>query len=231
MGGNALIGERHVMSVRIHVIDQDSRRRASIAREFLGRGFHAEIYEDLTEFAERMPSGGYVFAHDDLHKCDPAQLRQLMGAQEMPLPITFYAAEPAPERIVQAMQLGAWDYLKWPFEARLLDASLKTLAAVGDRLIVEHRRRREARQKVQGLTARETDVLRLLVKGCANKNIAMELEISPRTVEIHRGNMMRKLQAQTTSDAVRIALYAGLDAEFMRSEVLDYSDILLDRAA
>jgi two-component system response regulator FixJ len=219
------------MSVRIHVIDQDSRRRASIAREFLGRGLHAEIYEDLTEFSERMPSGGYVFAHDDQRQCDLIQLRQLMGAQEMPLPITFYSADPAPERIVQAMQLGAWDYLKWPFEARLLDASLKTLAAVGDRLIVEHRRRHEARQKVKGLTARETDVLRLLVKGCANKSIAMELDISPRTVEIHRGNMMRKLQAQTTSDAVRIALYAGLDAEFMRSEILDYSDILLERAA
>jgi FixJ family two-component response regulator len=129
------------------------------------------------------------------------------------------------------MQLGAWDYLKWPFEAHLLDSSLRTLVAVGDRLIGEHRRRRDAREKVQSLTARETDVLKLLVQGCANKNIAMELEISPRTVEIHRGNMMRKLQAQTTSDAVRIALYAGLDAEFMRGEVIDLAGILLDRAA
>jgi FixJ family two-component response regulator len=219
------------MGVRIHVIDRDSRRRASIAREFLGRGFHAEIYEDLTEFTERMPSGGYVFAYDELDRCDAGQLRQLMGGQEMPLPITFYADEPAPERIVQAMQLGAWDYLKWPFEAHLLDSSLRTLVAVGDRLIGEYRRRREAREKVQSLTARETDVLKLLVQGCANKNIAMELEISPRTVEIHRGNMMRKLQAQTTSDAVRIALYAGLDAEFMRGEVIDFAGILLDRAA
>lgn len=219
------------MGVRIHVIDHDSRRRASIAREFLGRGFHAEIYEDLTEFKDRMPSGGYVFAHDDTNHCDPKQLRELMGDQEIPLPVTFYSSEPAPERIVQAMQLGAWDYLKWPFDAKLLDSSLRTLAAVGDRLIGEHRRRLEARSKVERLTAREKDVLRLMVQGYANKNIAMELDISPRTVEIHRGNMMRKLQANTTSDAVRIALYAGLDAEFVRSGILEAAGITLDWAA
>ena len=219
------------MGVRIHVIDHDSRRRASIAREFLGRGFHAEIYEDLTEFKDRMPSGGYVFAHDDTDHCDPKQLRELMGDQEIPLPVTFYSSEPAPERIVQAMQLGAWDYLKWPFDAKLLDSSLRTLAAVGDRLIGEHRRRLEARSKVERLTAREKDVLRLMVQGYANKNIAMELDISPRTVEIHRGNMMRKLQANTTSDAVRIALYAGLDAEFVRSGILEAAGITLDWAA
>jgi FixJ family two-component response regulator len=219
------------MGVRIHVIDHDSRRRASIAREFLGRGFHAEIYEDLTEFKDRMPSGGYVFAHDDTDHCDPKQLRELMGDQEIPLPMTFYSSEPAPERIVQAMQLGAWDYLKWPFDTKLLDSSLRTLAAVGDRLIGEHRRRLEARAKVERLTARENDVLKLMVQGYANKNIAMELDISPRTVEIHRGNMMRKLQANTTSDAVRIALYAGLDAEFVRGGVFEMAGITLDWAA
>ena len=219
------------MGVRIHVIDHDSRRRASIAREFLGRGFHAEIYEDLTEFKDRMPSGGYVFAHDDTNHCDPKQLRELMGDQEIPLPVTFYSSEPAPERIVQAMQLGAWDYLRWPFAAELLDSSLRTLAAVGDRLIGEHRRRLDARAKVERLTARERDVLKLMVQGHANKNIAMELDISPRTVEIHRGNMMRKLQANTTSDAVRIALYAGLDAEFVRGGIFDAAGMTLDWAA
>lgn len=219
------------MGVRIHVIDHDSRRRASIAREFLGRGFHAEIYEDLTEFKDRMPSAGYVFAHDDVSHCDPRQIRELMGDQDIPLPVTFYSSEPAPERIVQAMQLGAWDYLRWPFDSRLLDSSLHTLAAVGDRLIGEHRRRLEARAKVERLTARENDVLRLMVQGYANKNIAMELDISPRTVEIHRGNMMRKLQATTTSDAVRIALYAGLDAEFVRGGIFEAAGISLDWAA
>ena len=154
-----------------------------------------------------------------------------MGDQNIPLPITFYSAEPAPERIVQAMQLGAWDYLKWPFDPRLLDASLRTLAAIGDRLIGEHRRRIEAKAKVDRLTGRETDVLRLMVQGYANKNIAMDLDISPRTVEIHRGNMMRKLQASSTSDAVRIALYAGLDAEFVRGGTFEIAGMALDRAA
>lgn len=215
---------------RIHVIDSDSRRRASIAREFLGRGYHAEIYEDLSEFRQRMPSSGYIFAHDDVERCDPRQLREMMGNRGIPLPITFYSSEPAPERIVQAMQLGAWDYLRWPFEAQLLDSSLKTLAAVGDRLIGEHRRRSEARVKVEQLTGRERDVLCLMVKGNANKNIALELDISPRTVEIHRGNMMRKLQANTTSEAVRIALYAGLDADFIPGGLADLAGMALEAA-
>ena len=219
------------MGVRIHVIDHDSRRRAAIAREFLGRGFHAEIYEDLAEFRDRMPTGGYVFAHDDAVHCDPRQLRELLGDQDLPLPMTLYSAEPAPERIVRAMQLGAWDYLKWPFDPRLLDASLRALAVFGERLIGEHRRRAEARGKVHELTGRERDVLRLMVEGYANKHIATQLKISPRTVEIHRGNMMRKLQAGTAAEAVRIAIYAGLDAGFDRSGLLEFAAMALDRAA
>jgi two-component system, LuxR family, response regulator FixJ len=219
------------MGVRIHIIDHDSRRRASIAREFLRRGFHAEIYEDLAEFRQRMPMEGYVFAHDDVDSCDPGQLRELMGREDIPLPTTFYSTEPAPERIVQAMQLGAWNYLKWPFEAPLLDSALMMLAAVGERLIGERRRRSEARAKVDQLTGREKDVLELLVKGSSNKAIAIELEISPRTVEIHRGNMMRKLRASSTSEAVRIGLHAGIDAEFAVGATRELAGMVLDRAA
>jgi two-component system response regulator FixJ len=64
---------------------------------------------------------------------------------------------------------------------------------------------------IDELSPREMDVLNSLVSGNANKQTAQELGISPRTVEIHRGNMMRKLNARSPSDAVRLALYAGLD--------------------
>jgi FixJ family two-component response regulator len=217
------------MAVRIHVIDHDSRRRAAIARDLLGRGFHAEIYENLSEFRARIPATGYVLAHDDDAHCPPARLRESLG--DVPLPIAFYAAEPAPERIVHAMHLGAWNYLKWPFNPRLLDSALDTLGAVGERLLGEYSRRSQAKGKVGQLTARERDVLELIVQGNSNKTIAIALDISPRTVEIHRSNMMRKLQASTTSDAVRIALYAGIDEQFAPEGLRETPSIALDRAA
>ncbi|QGN55762.1 response regulator transcription factor [Novosphingobium sp. Gsoil 351] len=205
------------MSVHTHVIDHDSRRGASVAREFFARGLHAELYEDLAEFKQCMPKDGYIFAYDDLDLYDVRQLRTLIGDRDILLPMTFYSSDPTPERIVQAMQFGAWDYLNWPFDRTLLDRSLDRLAGLGNRLIGEHRRQREARAKVDRLTAREREVLRLMAQGNTNRNIARELEISPRTVEIHRGNMMRKLEATSTSDGVRIALYAGFDRAFTRA--------------
>jgi two-component system response regulator FixJ len=123
----------------------------------------------------------------------------------------MYSDAPSPEKIVKAMIDGVLDYLQWPFDPVLLDRAVERLQVEGERRAEQDRRQLQARSLVEELSPREREVLISIVQGRANKETARELGISARTVEIHRGNMMRKLRAKSTSDAVRMALYAGLD--------------------
>ncbi|MXP40924.1 helix-turn-helix transcriptional regulator [Altererythrobacter soli] len=195
----------------VHVIDPDFRRRAHIAYELLQRNIHAEVYEDVEEFGARNPDEGAVLAVDNPAHCDARALIQILeGAGR--LPVAVYSEEPSPARIVNAMLAGALDYLQFPFEDRLLDKAVERLTNEGDRRAEQACRRAEAKAAVEELSARELQVLVSMVQGNSNKEIAQTLGISPRTVEIHRGNMMRKLKARSSSDAIRMAVYAGLDA-------------------
>ena len=196
----------------IHVIDPDFRRRARITFELAQRNLHAEIYEDLEEFGSRIPDGGAIFIADEAGRCNARDVRAMLDRLGRPLPVAVYSADPAPQRIVDAMLGGALDYLRWPFEPTRLEAAWARLSDEGERRAQLARRGASAKAAIDHLSVREHEVLELMVEGDSNKEIGRRLGISPRTVEIHRGNMMRKLNARSPSDAVRLAMYAGLDA-------------------
>jgi len=200
------------MTSPIHVIDPDYRRRARIAHELRARSAHAEIYEDLAEFCRSKPSMGVIFAADEGDSPAAGVIVKAMQDQRMALPLILYAPTPALERAVSAILLGALDYLEWPFVPELLDRAFERIATEGERRLQHDGMRMAARAKVDLLTSRERDVLKALIAGLPNKDIGEALHISPRTVEIHRANMMRKLGATSTADAVRVALYAEVDA-------------------
>jgi FixJ family two-component response regulator len=197
-------------NTHIHVIDVDFRRRAQISNVLTSRNFHTEIYEDPAEFIGNLPSHGSILINEDPERSDLDTFFSLVRRQGRFYPISVYSHAPAPPRIVRAIRNGAIDYLQWPFEPALLDLTLHRLADEGDRrLKIEHEKGR-AKAKVAQLTRRETDVLISLLSGNSNKEVAEELAISPRTVEIYRKNMMSKLSARSASEAARIAIYAGL---------------------
>lgn len=200
-----------VMRPHIHVIDPDFRRRAHISHALMSRNVHAEIYEHLEEFGSRVPEEGAVFAIDDPAHCDARALIEILEGSGRRLPVAMYSDQPSPDKVVDAMLAGALDYLQFPFEDRLLDKAVERLSHEGERRAEKDGRRAEAKAAVEELSARELQVLAAMVQGNSNKEIAQTLGISPRTVEIHRGNMMRKLNARSTSDAIRLAVYAGLD--------------------
>lgn len=194
----------------VHVIDCDSRRRAEISRELMTRGAHAEIYEDINEFLRILPPGGAVLMVDHAERSELADLLAAVRSEGRYYPVSVYCEAPEPEQVARAMRDGALDYLRWPFEPALLDDALRRLAEEGDRRRKVELARARARASVEQLTGREHDVLVSLLHGNSNKQIAAELDLSPRTVEIYRKNVMRKLDARSTSDAVRIGIYADL---------------------
>jgi len=196
----------------LHIICGDSRSRAEQARIAFALGQHAEVYGELDELIERLPSDGLILAADD--GSDEAAERVIGSLADAGiwLPVVFTASEPEIERVVAAIKAGALDYLALPLEmgglARRLDAILAEAGQHADR----RRQEVEAQQAIALLSRREREVLELLSAGCSNKEIARTLEISPRTVEIHRGNMMTKLGAGHPADAVRLWLTAEQEA-------------------
>jgi two-component system, LuxR family, response regulator FixJ len=197
---------------RIHVIDPDFRRRAQVSRELSTWNIHAEIYEDLEEFCQVNPHDGFLFAAEN--SPGPANTIEALRANGVQLPVVMYAEQPSTENVVSAMRSGAFDYLQWPFDPSGLRSTFRRLNHDGSRMRQEARLRAASMAKIGRLTNREREVLVRLVQGMSNKEMASDLRISPRTVEIHRGNTMTKLNAQSAADAVRIALYAGLDEGF-----------------
>lgn len=190
------------------LVDGDLRRRAAISHCLSGSGLHVEPFENAGELYSRWPGDGLLLVHDDGDAV--ADLIAHMSRTGDWLPIIAFAEQPATSRIVEAVLQGAVDYLVWPFD----DAQLiESMAVAEDRArSVAGAKLREAvaRSRVERLTRREREVLAGVAGGLSNRLIGEKLSISPRTVEIHRANMLNKMGASHTSEAIRIAIEASL---------------------
>lgn len=193
----------------LHIVGGESRSRAEQARIAFALGHHAEIYSDLDELIAQPPRDGIILAADDAGAGPAHAVIARLGDHGIWLPVIFVATDPAIDRVVAAVKAGALDYLKLPFEMGVFARRLDVILAEAGQHAERRRREVEARRDIALLSRREREVLELLSAGCSNKEIARQLEISPRTVEIHRSNMMTKLGASHPADAVRL----WIDAE------------------
>ncbi len=198
--------------VTLHILDGDSARRAQLARLAFAAGHHAEIYANAEELLSHAPSGGIVLAHDDPPgEGVPALIGAMMRAGQW-LPVIAVAEEPTTEAVVSTIKAGALDYLLVPEQIAPLNEAISRASREAETHRAHRARAAEARQRISRLSLREREVLDRLAEGCSNKAIARDLEISPRTVEIHRMKMMGKLGARHAAEAVRLRIEAtGLD--------------------
>ena len=194
----------------IAVVDQNSRRRAAMTHTFSGSGIHIEPFEAIDELTQTWPHTEAIMAHDIDEAV--AELVILMAENGRWLPIIAFAEKPGTDQVVKAILAGAVDYLAWPCDTAQLVAALIGAESTGTALGSLKLREARARSRVQRLTRREREVLAGVAVGLSNRLIGEQLEISPRTVEIHRANMLTKMGAQHTSEAIRIAIEASLVA-------------------
>lgn len=196
----------------IHFVEPNARLRAELARVAYALGHHCELYSDLSELAAHPPRGGIIVARDCAQTGGIASFLERLLNLGIWLPVIATEVAPCPSRIVEAVKAGAIDYLALPLESERFLRSLARVAKEAERATASRRRTLEARQRIATLSGREREVLEHLAAGGTNKLIARELEISPRTVEIHRANMMSKLGARHSADAVRLRLEAKVES-------------------
>ena len=192
----------------LHILDSDSARRAQLARLAFAAGHHAEIYAHAEELLSHAPAGGLVLAQDEPVGEGIIALVNAMNRSGQWLPVIAIAETPSISAVVRAIKAGALDYLTVPEQIAPLNEAVSRSAREADAQRIQRARSAEARQRISRLSTREREVLDRLAEGCSNKAIARDLEISPRTVEIHRMKMMGKLGARHAAEAVRLRIEA-----------------------
>ncbi|GGD74800.1 hypothetical protein GCM10010990_25580 [Croceicoccus mobilis] len=192
---------------KAHIVDREPSRRASVARTFMNRGVHAEIYDGIDELRARPPEKGFVLAHQSEVEEQPSQLEQIIEIARAP--VSVYSEDPILKKVVEAMLAGAIDYWKWPLSDTELEEALSNIEARGNKKGRQALKRTEARKAIATLSKRELQVLTGVFKGQTAKQISADLGSKVRTIEIQRATLYKKLNAQSASDAVRIAFLAG----------------------
>jgi len=184
------------------------RRRAAISHCLADSAIHVEPFEDASELIGRWPRNGLLLVYDDGRSI--AQLLTQMGKSGHWLPVIGFAQEPSTRMVVRAVLDGAIDYIAWPFDRDDITRVVDDAEAKAETFGSAKLREALARSRVDRLTKREREVLAGVAGGLSNRMIGEKLSISPRTVEIHRANMLTKMGANHTSEAIRIAIEAAM---------------------
>jgi two-component system response regulator FixJ len=194
------------------VIDDDEAVRQSLAFLLGTAGIEVQTYDSAAEFLKNAAKvrTGCVITDVRMPDISGIELLQRVKELELGLPVIVITGHGDVPLAVQAMRIGAVDFLEKPFDDEVLLRSVRSALDKHNRDIRGQAERAEIASRLAALSKRERDVLDGLVAGRANKQIAFDLGISPRTVEIYRANLMTKMQAASLSDVVRMALLAGV---------------------
>jgi two-component system response regulator FixJ len=199
----------------VHLVDDDEAIRRSASFMLRTSGYLVKTYASGVELLAvgRAVPAGCILLDVRMPEMDGLEVQAALKEQGVLLPVIVMTGHGDVNIAVQAMKAGAVDFIEKPFEKAVLLSAIEE----GFARIEQSGRRRaradEAKVRLEALTPREADVLQGLVRGHPNKTIAYDLGISPRTVEIHRANLMTKLGVASLSEALRIAFAAGMGDE------------------
>lgn len=199
----------------VHIVDDDQEILDSVSFLLRAQAIETTTHSSAMEFLQRLNElrPGCILLDISMPGMSGMELQEHLKASGCRMPVIIVTGHSDVSMAVRAMKHGAIDFLQKPFSKEdLLDAIREAWAAL-EHAATDEEECRKARELTSGLTPRELQVLKGLVKGQQNKVIAHELGISPRTVELYRANAMRRLSARSLSEMLHIAFLADIGTE------------------
>jgi two-component system response regulator FixJ len=192
----------------VHVVDDDPAVRDSLLFLLNSADIVAKAYEAASALlarADRLEPGCILtdVRMPEMNGLEMVRRLTDLGVKHPVIVITGHADVPL---AIEAMRAGVRDFLEKPFDDEALLASIRAALAEGERTVQQEGQTAELRTRMESLSGRERQVLDGLVAGQANKVIAYDLGLSPRTVEVYRANVMTKMQARSLSELVRMSM-------------------------
>ena len=197
---------------KVYVIDDDEAMRDSLNFLLDAAGLEVVLFETAQHFLEVLPGldFGCVVSDVRMPGIDGIELLKRMKASQSKFPILIMTGHGDVPLAVEAMKLGAVDFLEKPFEDDRLTAMIETAIRGAEPAAKDDAVTQDIAARVATLSPRERQVMEGLIAGLSNKLIARDYDISPRTIEVYRANVMTKMQAGSLSELVRLAMRAGL---------------------
>jgi two-component system, LuxR family, response regulator FixJ len=192
----------------VHIIDDDDALRESLAFLLQSAQIEVRSYPSASAFLDALPEVGLGCVITDVRMpgLSGIDLLKRLRDGKIGVPVIVVTGHGDVPLAVEAMKFGAIDFLEKPFDDEVLLSAVRSAMRNQEGESKRHAERAAIEDRLAALSKRERDVLEGLVGGRANKQIAFDLGISPRTVEIYRANLMEKMKATSLSDLVRMAL-------------------------
>ena len=198
----------------VYIVDDDEAVRDSLSWLLEGNGFSVRVFsnaEELLDFSKTQSNGmtGCLILDVRMPGITGVELHDVLLNEGIDIPVIFITGHGSVSLAVKSMKKGAIDFLEKPFSdeeiCRLVDSSLQKARDVSDKKEVNLK----VKELLAKLTPRENQVLERITAGRLNKQIADDLNISIKTVEAHRANIMTKVEARTVAELIKIALTAN----------------------
>lgn len=196
----------------IHVVDDDASLRRALAFLLESAGWRVALHESAEAFltAWRTPAApGCLILDIRMPMMSGLELQRLMKTRDIRLPIVFLTGHADVSMAVEALKHGATDFIEKPFKDQLLLDAVAQAVRIDIASRDENHVREAMHARIEKLSPRELEVARLLADGLPNKTIGLRLDISERTVQVHRLHLMEKLGIHSAAELARLMLQAG----------------------
>ncbi|THD71860.1 MAG: response regulator transcription factor FixJ [Bradyrhizobium sp.] len=197
---------------KVYVIDDDDAMRDSLDFLLGAADFHVTLFESALNFLDTLPTidFGCVVSDVRMPGIDGIELLKRLKAGGSRFPVVIMTGHGDVPLAVEAMKLGAMDFLEKPFEDDRLIGMIEAALKQAEPDVMSEAVTSEIQSRIASLSPRERQVMDGLIAGLSNKLIAREYDISPRTIEVYRANVMTKMHAASLSELVRMAMRGGV---------------------
>ena len=197
----------------VFIIDDDASVRKSLSRLLRSASYTTETFASAEDFLAREHFNGIgcLLLDVQMPGLSGMDLQEELNKADYHMPIIFVTGHGDIPMSVEAMKRGAVDFLTKPFDDKELLRAVEKAIEKDTFTRAEYGETLDIRKRVELLTSRELEILRYVITGMLNKQIALKLGISEKTVKVHRGRIMEKLRVDSVADLIRLAEKAGIE--------------------